>query len=69
MLLYTDGFSEACDGSGAEYGAERLTRAAAHHAQSGPQQLVRGCLEDLAGFVRGAARGDDLSVLAVARAE
>ncbi|MBZ5569603.1 MAG: SpoIIE family protein phosphatase [Acidobacteriia bacterium] len=68
LLLYTDGISESCDGSGQEYGAERLTRAAAHHAQFGPQQLVRGCLEDLGTFARGAARNDDLSVLAVARA-
>lgn len=68
LLLYTDGVSEARDGAGAEYGAERLTRAAARHAQFGPQQLLRGCLDDLAAFMRGTARGDDLSVLAVARA-
>ncbi len=68
LLLYTDGVSEACDGSGREYGTERLVSIAAQHARSGSQQLIRACLDDLSAFLRGAARADDLSVLALARA-
>lgn len=69
LLLYTDGVSEARRGDGEEYGAERVESLLAQRAADGtPRQIVRALREDVAGFLSGAARGDDLTLLALGRA-
>jgi len=68
LLLYTDGFSEAQDGSGAEYGAERVRELVSAHCGLPPRQLVSACLEDLARFLAQQPARDDLTLMVVQRA-
>jgi phosphoserine phosphatase RsbU/P len=67
LLLYTDGLTEARDRSDAEYGTERLVKVASDHRANGARDLVRTCVNDLAAFLAGAARVDDLTVMAIRR--
>jgi sigma-B regulation protein RsbU (phosphoserine phosphatase) len=68
LLLYTDGLSEALDGSGEEYGRERLSKLIGNGHASTPQSLISACLEDLTSFRAGAPRTDDLTIMAIHRA-
>jgi sigma-B regulation protein RsbU (phosphoserine phosphatase) len=69
ILLYTDGVNEARDGSGGEYGIDRLTgRLAAGAAHAAPD-LVGALVQDLRSFRSGAAQADDLTLMAVRRVE
>ena len=67
LLLYTDGLSEAQDGTQAEYGVERLSRLAGAHHDRPPQALIDACLEDLSAFRRGAPHRDDLTLMVLRR--
>lgn len=67
LLLYTDGVSEARDRSGAEYGATRLTGAAAARGTAAPWDLIAACLADLAAFRAGSPAADDLTLMALRR--
>ncbi len=67
LLLYTDGLTEARDGTDAEYGAERLARLVKGHHETSPQELIRLCLEDLKTFTSGAPGADDLSIMVIRR--
>ena len=53
ILLYTDGVLEARDGSGDEYGGDRLSAIATASRAFGPQALVAACVKDLAAFQMG----------------
>jgi len=67
IVIYTDGLSEARNGSGDDYGVGRLTRMVEAHRGDPPRSLVAACLEDLGAF-RGASRpNDDLTLLAIRR--
>ena len=68
LLLYTDGLTEAEDGSGAAYGQERLSRLAASNCQALPKGLLATCLNDLDSFRGAAPLHDDLTVMAISRA-
>ncbi|HEX8178103.1 MAG TPA: SpoIIE family protein phosphatase [Pyrinomonadaceae bacterium] len=67
LFLYTDGLAEAralCD---VEYGAVRLAqRVSAAHALA-PDHLIDHCLTDLHSFLSGAAKADDLTIMALRR--
>ncbi len=67
LLLYTDGLSEALGRSDTEYGTARLSKVVTEGHALPPEGLVRACLEDLAAFQSGAAKRDDLSVMAIRR--
>jgi phosphoserine phosphatase RsbU/P len=68
MLLYSDGLIEARREDGAEYGQDRLETLLTGRAKgSAPRQFVQALRGDLAGFLSGHARGDDLTVLALRR--
>jgi len=67
LLLYTDGLSEARDRADREYGAERLAAVARRHAGAPLARLVEACLADLGGFLAGAAKTDDLTLMAIRR--
>ena len=67
LLLYTDGVSEARATSGEEFGEQRLVNSLAKHHATGPQALVKACLDDLQAFRSGAPLADDLTVMAIRR--
>lgn len=67
VFLYTDGLSEARDRTHAEYGEARLSKLVSDRHALPSQALVRACLEDLANFVSGAPKTDDLTLMAIRR--
>jgi len=69
LLLYTDGLTEARNRAGAEYGLHRVRTLAARHTGIEPMGLISECLEDLLSFREGLKQTDDLTLLAVRRAE
>jgi sigma-B regulation protein RsbU (phosphoserine phosphatase) len=69
LLLYTDGLTEAQNRAGAEYGLHRIRTLAARHTGIEPAGLISECLEDLLSFREGLKQTDDLTLLAVRRAE
>lgn len=69
LFLYTDGLSEARNYSGEEYGESRLGNTVSPLNGLEPQVLVGACLEDLDGFLAGAPLADDLTVMAIRRAD
>jgi len=67
LLLYTDGFSESQNQSGAEYGKERLSRLLSEsHVLSG-KDLLGACLRDLHVFGGGHPASDDLTLMSLQR--
>jgi sigma-B regulation protein RsbU (phosphoserine phosphatase) len=69
LLLYTDGLTEARNGAGAEYGLARIRALAARHGRTNPAGLISECLGDLLSFGEGSKQTDDLTLLAVRRAD
>ena len=69
LFLYTDGLTEARNRAGAEYGLHRVRTLAARHTGIEPAGLISGCLQDLLSFQEGLKQTDDLTLLAVRRAE
>ncbi|MBO0797731.1 MAG: SpoIIE family protein phosphatase [Blastocatellia bacterium] len=66
LLLYTDGFSEAHNISGDEYGVDRLAGLIGNGPQqSDPQALIKICLEDLKKFQARVPKTDDLTMMAI----
>ena len=66
LVLYTDGITEATDGSGREFGVDRFAAAFEAAGTAGARDLAARPLRDLASF-RGRGKGDDLSLLALRR--
>jgi sigma-B regulation protein RsbU (phosphoserine phosphatase) len=69
VLLYTDGLTEARNRAGQEYGLPRIRALAARHTGIAPDGLISKCLEDLLTFGEGSQQTDDLTLLAVRRAD
>jgi sigma-B regulation protein RsbU (phosphoserine phosphatase) len=69
LFLYTDGLTEARNRAGAEYGLHRIRTLATLHKGIEPARLISKCLEDLLSFGEGLKQTDDLTLLAVQRAE
>jgi sigma-B regulation protein RsbU (phosphoserine phosphatase) len=69
LFLYTDGLTEARNRAGAEYGLQRIRMLAGRHTGTEPAGLISKCLEDLLSFGEGLKQTDDLTLLAVQRAE
>ena len=67
ILLYSDGVSEATDGSGAEYGTDRMRRLIGGRCSMGPAALIDACREDLGAFRNGTQRMDDVTMLVLGR--
>jgi sigma-B regulation protein RsbU (phosphoserine phosphatase) len=67
LVLYTDGLSEALDADGCDYGADRLADLVRAHASDTAEALVEACVRDLDRFRNGAARADDVTVMAIKR--
>ena len=68
MVIYSDGVSEATDVAGAQYGADRLSELVSNNCAMSPSALVAACREDLTMFCDGTQRGDDMTLLVLARA-
>jgi serine phosphatase RsbU (regulator of sigma subunit) len=69
LFLYTDGLTEARNRAGAEYGLHRIRTLAAQKTGIESAGLISQCLEDLLIFGEGLKQTDDLTLLAVRRAE
>lgn len=67
LVLYTDGFVEARNLEGEEYGEERLRQAAARLERGPARALVEALVGDMEDFTAGAQVEDDLTVLALRR--
>lgn len=67
LLLYTDGLTEARDSSDREYGVERLSRVLLDRGAGSTRAVAAACLSDLATFLGGAPRTDDLTLMVVRR--
>jgi sigma-B regulation protein RsbU (phosphoserine phosphatase) len=67
LLFYTDGITEARDGSDSEYGHERLARLATSQSHLSPTQLVQACRDDVSQFSSEGQISDDVTVLALRR--
>jgi sigma-B regulation protein RsbU (phosphoserine phosphatase) len=69
ILLYTDGVSETRGAADEEYGIERLKALLAQGPARKPAETVSVCLRDLKAFRAGAAKSDDLTLMAIQRVE
>ena len=69
LFLYTDGLTEARNRAGAEYGLHRIRMLAARHAGIEAAGLISECIGDLLSFAEGLKQTDDLTLLAVRRAD
>jgi sigma-B regulation protein RsbU (phosphoserine phosphatase) len=69
LLLFTDGISEACNTTGAEYGVERLSIIAGEQHGIVPIELLAACLKDVQGFSSGTRQADDQTLMAIHRAD
>ncbi len=67
LVLYTDGVTEARNAVQDEYGTARLVTALRQLQGVSSADLTRGCLADVRAFLAGAAKGDDLTIMAVRR--
>ena len=67
LLMYTDGVTEAEDRSGAEYGRERLARAAVRQDLLSAEHLVDACVRDIKAFTADSPLKDDQTILVVRR--
>ncbi len=67
LVLYTDGLSEATDERGSEYGRRRVTELALRAHGRPVEEVLASCRRDLEGFLDGARRGDDLTLMAIRR--
>ena len=68
LFFYTDGLTEASDGSEGEYGAERLLQQVQEAAALPPQAMIETCIENVAAFRAGVPSTDDVTVIAMRRA-
>lgn len=66
LVVYTDGLSEAESGD-TMYGDERVLELAAKNGGASPRDVVRAFVRDLDAFTAGAARQDDVSIMAMQR--
>lgn len=64
VVLYTDGVTEADDGTGTLYGEDRLERALAAAREHAPENLVKALRESVLAF-EGEEQADDITLLSV----
>jgi sigma-B regulation protein RsbU (phosphoserine phosphatase) len=67
LVLYTDGLTEATSGLPQQYGDQRLKALLGGLAGSSPQEIIAACIDDLRSFRAGAAKTDDVTILALQR--
>lgn len=67
LVLYTDGLSETMNGSGEQYGEERLMKLLTENPSLPPSGLVSASLNDLGIFSDSSRRMDDLTIVVLQR--
>jgi sigma-B regulation protein RsbU (phosphoserine phosphatase) len=67
LFLYTDGLSEARRNDD-EYGVDRVTQLVRQQTTRRPGELISACLDDLRAFAADSPAYDDLTLLAIQRA-
>jgi phosphoserine phosphatase RsbU/P len=67
LLLFTDGISEANDGSGREYGILGLSGAIGERHGWPPKELVAACVGDVQRHSAGVRQADDQTLMAIQR--
>lgn len=67
LFLYTDGLSESLDGTGSEYGAQRLALLLSENNHLSPDSIVSLCRQELSAFADGKQPRDDLTLMAIRR--
>jgi len=67
LLLHTDGLVEAVNGSGAEYGNDRIRETVSRLPGQPPGDIVRLAIEDLEAFLQGEPLQDDVTILVLRR--
>lgn len=67
LFLYTDGLSEASNGTDEEYGEERIRAAVACARGLSAEEATRACLDDVRSFRNGGRRADDVTLMAIRR--
>lgn len=65
ILLYSDGVTEACDHDGNEFTFARLVSSVKEAFKHGPKQVVASSLAAVEDFCAGAAKTDDLTIMAL----
>ncbi|PYT00056.1 MAG: hypothetical protein DMF63_08790 [Acidobacteria bacterium] len=65
LLLFTDGVTEANDLEETEFGTDRLRESINGSATGHPTELLQTCVNAVAAFRNGAARNDDMTMLAL----
>ncbi len=67
LVFYTDGITEAMNGSHQLFGEERLQAVIGDHATAGPQELIAAIVAAVQDFTGGAPPTDDLTLFVVKR--
>jgi len=67
LVLYTDGLTDATNSNGEDYDSQRLIDAIKRARNCSPRDLIAHCLADLSLFLGAAERGDDLTMMVLAR--
>ena len=67
VLFYTDGVTDAMDGAGEMFGAERLQDVVAAHATASAQQVLSAVVQAVGEFSGAAPQSDDLTLFVVKR--
>ena len=65
LVFYTDGFTEAVNKSGDEYGAERLASAINSNAQFSSEIILKNLVSDVRQFIGKAYQHNDMTMVAV----
>ncbi len=69
LVVYTDGWTEATAGDDEEFGIGRAAAALRRAARLPPGEVVAACRREMEAFLDGRPRTDDLTLLALRRAE
>lgn len=67
LLMYTDGLTEALDGTGQEYGTERLRSELLRSASDGAAATLDGLARSVREFASGQTQHDDITLIALRR--
>ena len=65
LVLYSDGVTEASDGSGGLFGSERLMASLQRLSRARPSEMIEAVLSDVRAFTSGSRQNDDITMLAL----
>ena len=65
LIFYTDGVTEALDGKGNEFSAERMIESVRASAQKGASAVITQLIEDMRTFVGSHPQNDDITLIVI----